>query len=186
MAVACLRNHPRRVGCWTTSRRHQRRQAGLQQVEATFEPLPFDATAARSYGQVVAAVIETGRSHRRRLSDLLAATAHANGLAIYTRNPDDFAGLSISSTSSASDRRLLATTIAGASSRHPSATGGTAIDGRMSNELATRTMSRCRLKDLQFRRMFNVIAGKQPRHFVDVVSHHLVASAEVRVSGMPY
>ncbi len=71
-----------------------RRQARLQQVEATFEPLPFDATAARSYGQIVAAVAETGRSHRRRVADLLiAATAHANGLAIYTRNPDDFAGL---------------------------------------------------------------------------------------------
>jgi len=72
-----------------------RRQARLQQVEATFEPLPFDATAARSYGLIVAAVLEMGRSHRRRIADLLiAATAHANGLALYTRNPDDFAGLS--------------------------------------------------------------------------------------------
>jgi predicted nucleic acid-binding protein len=72
-----------------------RRQARLQQVEATFEPLPFDATAARSYGQIVAAVTEAGRSHRRRFADLLiAATAHANGLTLYTRNPDDFAGLS--------------------------------------------------------------------------------------------
>jgi len=71
-----------------------RRQARLQQVEATFEPLSFDATAARSYGQIVAAVAESGRSHRRRISDLLiAATAHANGLALYTRNPADFAGL---------------------------------------------------------------------------------------------
>jgi hypothetical protein len=43
----------------------------------------------------VAAVAETGRSHRRRVSDLLiAATAHANGLTLYTRNPADFAGLS--------------------------------------------------------------------------------------------
>jgi predicted nucleic acid-binding protein len=42
----------------------------------------------------VAAVAETGRSHRRRVADLLiAATAHANGLTLYTRNPDDFAGL---------------------------------------------------------------------------------------------
>ena len=71
-----------------------RRQARLQQVEATFDPLPFGASAARSFGQVVAAVVETGRSHRRRVADLLiAATAHANGLALYTRNPDDFAGL---------------------------------------------------------------------------------------------
>jgi hypothetical protein len=42
----------------------------------------------------VAAIASTGRSHRRRVADLLiAATAHANGLALYTRNPDDFVGL---------------------------------------------------------------------------------------------
>lgn len=71
-----------------------RRQARLQQVEATLEPLSFDAAAARSYGLVVAAVVQAGRSHRRRIADLLiAATAHANSLALYTRNPDDFAGL---------------------------------------------------------------------------------------------
>src|SRR5579875_182253 len=71
-----------------------RRQARLQQVEATFDAIAFDAAAARSYGQVVAAVMETGRSHRRRIADLLiAATAHANRLPLYTRNPDDFDGL---------------------------------------------------------------------------------------------
>jgi predicted nucleic acid-binding protein len=71
-----------------------RRQARLQQLEATFEPIPFDVNAARSLGQLVAAVVETGRSHRRRMADLLiAATAHAHGLALYTRNPDDFTGL---------------------------------------------------------------------------------------------
>jgi predicted nucleic acid-binding protein len=71
-----------------------RRQARLQQVEATFEAVPFDAAAARSYGQIVAAVAGRGRSHRRRVADLLiAATAHAHGLPLYTRNPDDFDGL---------------------------------------------------------------------------------------------
>ena len=71
-----------------------RRQARLQQVEATFDAIAFDAPAARSYGQVVAAVQAIGRAHRRRLADLLiAATAHANGLPLYTRNPDDFDGL---------------------------------------------------------------------------------------------
>jgi predicted nucleic acid-binding protein len=71
-----------------------RRQTRLQQVEATFEPIAFDAAAARSYGQMVAAVAEHGRSHRRRIADLLiAATAHANRLDLYTRNPDDFSGL---------------------------------------------------------------------------------------------
>ncbi|MGH9021395.1 MAG: type II toxin-antitoxin system VapC family toxin [Acidimicrobiales bacterium] len=71
-----------------------RRQARLQQVEATFEPLPFDASAARSYGLIIAAVADLGRSHRPRIADLLiAATAHSNGLALYTRNPNDFVGL---------------------------------------------------------------------------------------------
>ena len=70
------------------------RQARLQQVEATFEPLAFDTAAARSFGQVVAAVNSVGRSHRSRVADLLiAATAHANALDLYTRNPDDFIGL---------------------------------------------------------------------------------------------
>jgi predicted nucleic acid-binding protein len=71
-----------------------RRQTRLQQVEATFEPLPFDIAAARSYGQIVAAVVDGGRSHRRRVADLLiVSTAHAHGLPLYTRNRDDFVGL---------------------------------------------------------------------------------------------
>jgi len=70
------------------------RQARLQQVESTFDPLPFDAAAARSFALVVAAVASAGRGHRSRMADLLiAATAHARGLALYTRNPDDFRGL---------------------------------------------------------------------------------------------
>ncbi|MGH9291526.1 MAG: PIN domain-containing protein [Acidimicrobiales bacterium] len=74
--------------------RRARRQARLQQVEATFDAIAFDAAAARSYGQVVTAVLAIDRSHRRRIADLLiAATAHANGLKLYTRNPDDFDGL---------------------------------------------------------------------------------------------
>lgn len=71
-----------------------RRQARLQEVEATMEPLPFDGRAARSYGLVVAAVVRGGRKPRSRFADLLiAATAHANALDLYTRNGDDFAGL---------------------------------------------------------------------------------------------
>jgi predicted nucleic acid-binding protein len=71
-----------------------RRQARLQQVEALFDPLPLDAPASRSYGQVVAAVAAAGRTDRSRIADLLiAATAHANNLVLYTRNPDDFTGL---------------------------------------------------------------------------------------------
>ena len=71
-----------------------RRQARLQQVESLFDPLDFDAASARSYGQLVAAVIVAGRSHRSRVADLLiGAVAHSNNLALYTRNPQDFVGL---------------------------------------------------------------------------------------------
>ncbi|MDQ3422942.1 MAG: type II toxin-antitoxin system VapC family toxin [Actinomycetota bacterium] len=71
-----------------------KRQARLQEVEAKLEPLRFDGAAARSYGLVVAAVVREGRKPRSRFADLLiAATAHANGLDLYTRNGDDFSGL---------------------------------------------------------------------------------------------
>lgn len=71
-----------------------KRQARLQEVEARFGPVPFDASAARSYGLVVAAVVHEGRKPRSRFADLLiAATAHANGLDLYTRNGADFVGL---------------------------------------------------------------------------------------------
>ncbi len=71
-----------------------KRQARLQEVEAMFEPLPFDGATVRSYGLVVAAVVGEGRRPRSRFADLLiAATAHANGLDLYTRNTDDFGGL---------------------------------------------------------------------------------------------
>lgn len=70
------------------------RQARLQQTEAIFEPIPFDAAAARSFGQIIAAVASIGHTHRLRMADLLiAAIAHANGLTLYTRNPGDFIGL---------------------------------------------------------------------------------------------
>ena len=73
-----------------------RRQDRLQRAEATFEPLPVDAAVARAYGRVYAAVAVAGRkAHGRRAFDLLiAATAIAAGLPLYTRNPDDFANLS--------------------------------------------------------------------------------------------
>jgi predicted nucleic acid-binding protein len=73
-----------------------RRQDRLQRAEATFEPLPVDADVARAYGRLYAAVAASGRKARgRRLADLLiAATATAAGLPLYTRNPDDFTGMS--------------------------------------------------------------------------------------------
>jgi len=56
--------------------------------------LPFDADAARAYGRVFAAVKASGGTHRSRLADLLiASTAAANELAIYTLNPSDLKAL---------------------------------------------------------------------------------------------
>lgn len=72
-----------------------RRQDRLQRAEATFEPVPFDASAARAYGRLYAAIVSAGRKARgKRAVDLLiAATAVAAELPLYTRNPSDFAGL---------------------------------------------------------------------------------------------
>ena len=72
-----------------------RRQDRLQRTEATFEPFPFDADAARAFGRIYAAVVAAGRKARgARVVDLLiAATASAAQLPLYTRNPDDFKAL---------------------------------------------------------------------------------------------
>lgn len=59
-----------------------------------WEPLPLDTEAARAYGCVLAATRAKGRSGRTRLADLLvAATAAAHSLPLYTRNPGDLLGL---------------------------------------------------------------------------------------------
>ena len=71
-----------------------RRQDRLQQLESWVEPVPFDGDCARAYGRIYAAVLAAGRQPRRRAADLLiAATALAAGLPLYTRNADDFEGL---------------------------------------------------------------------------------------------
>jgi predicted nucleic acid-binding protein len=71
-----------------------RRLDVLQRAEHEFDPIPFDADAARAYGRVTAAVVSARRKPRRRAVDLMiAATAIAAGLPLYTTNPDDFAGL---------------------------------------------------------------------------------------------
>lgn len=72
-----------------------RRQDRLQRTEAAFDPLPFDASAARAFARVYAAVASSGRTTRgRRALDLLiAATALSADLRLYTRNPSDFKGL---------------------------------------------------------------------------------------------
>jgi predicted nucleic acid-binding protein len=71
-----------------------RRLDVLQRAEHEFDPIPFDAEAARAYGRVVAAVLAIGRKPRRRATDLMiAATAIAADLPLYTTNPDGFSGL---------------------------------------------------------------------------------------------
>jgi len=72
-----------------------RRQARLQCTEATFDAIPFDAAAARAYGRLWAEVASAGRKARgkRALDLLIAATALAAELPLYTRSPSDFDGL---------------------------------------------------------------------------------------------
>jgi predicted nucleic acid-binding protein len=72
-----------------------RRQDRLQRAEAVFDPLPFDADSARAYGRVYAAVASAGRKARgaRAVDLMIAATACALDLPLYTRNPDDFRAL---------------------------------------------------------------------------------------------
>lgn len=69
-----------------------RRQDRLQRAEAAFDPLPFDANAARAYGRVFSRVVSAGRKARgpRSVDLMIAATALAAGLPLYTRNGDDF------------------------------------------------------------------------------------------------
>ncbi|GAA1237596.1 hypothetical protein GCM10009665_29660 [Kitasatospora nipponensis] len=71
-----------------------RRLDVLQRAENEFDPIPFDAEAARIYGRICAAVIGAGRKPRRRVADLMiAAIAVAEDLPLFTTNPDDFKGL---------------------------------------------------------------------------------------------
>jgi tRNA(fMet)-specific endonuclease VapC len=70
------------------------RQARLQWVEARFEPLPFDAAAARAFGGVAAGLRRSGlKPAARSLDAMIAATAIANRLPLYAANPRDFRGI---------------------------------------------------------------------------------------------
>lgn len=84
------------VGPLAANREAERsaRQAHLQQAEADFEPLPFDADAARAFGEVAASLRRSGRKTAARTYDaMIAATAIANDLPLYTCNPADFKGI---------------------------------------------------------------------------------------------
>lgn len=78
----------------TTDEERSARQAHLQQAEADFEPLPFDAAAARSFGGVAAGLRRAGRKPAARAYDaMIAAIAIAHELAVHTCNPRDFVGI---------------------------------------------------------------------------------------------
>lgn len=84
------------VGPLVASNQKERsaRQAHLQQAEADFEPLPFDAAAARSFGQVATGLRRAGRKPAARAYDaMIAATAISNDLPVHTCNPRDFSGI---------------------------------------------------------------------------------------------
>ena len=77
-----------------TDQERAARQAHLQQAETDFDALPFDAAAARAFGHVAASLRRSGRKTAARAYDaMIAATAVANGLPVYTCNPSDFAGI---------------------------------------------------------------------------------------------
>jgi len=77
-----------------TDQERAARQAHLQAAEADFDPLPFDAAAARAFGQVAASLRRRGRTPAARAYDaLIAATAVANDMPIHTCNPTDFDGI---------------------------------------------------------------------------------------------
>jgi tRNA(fMet)-specific endonuclease VapC len=70
------------------------RQAHLQAAEADFDPLPFDAAAARAFGAVAASLRREGRKPAARSYDaMIAAIAVAHDLPVHTCNPRDFGGI---------------------------------------------------------------------------------------------
>jgi predicted nucleic acid-binding protein len=76
------------------ARERAARQAHLQQAETDFEPLPFDAAAARAFGRVAASLRRNGRKPAARAYDaMIAAIALSRGLPVYTCNPGDFAAV---------------------------------------------------------------------------------------------
>lgn len=69
-----------------------RRQRHLQRAELDFDALPFTSECARQFGLVRAALAQSGRNRAARSYDaLIAASALAYDLPLYTSNTRDFA-----------------------------------------------------------------------------------------------
>lgn len=67
----------------------RRRTHRLAEIEARFDPLPVDASVARYYGTLAELTVRAGRRPRRRAMDLLiAATAQAHGVPLFTHDDD--------------------------------------------------------------------------------------------------
>ena len=84
------------VGPLVTANEEERaaRQARLQLVEASFDPLPFDAAAARAFANVGASLRRSGRKTSARAFDaMIAAIALSTTLPVHTCNPRDFDGI---------------------------------------------------------------------------------------------
>ena len=70
------------------------RQAHLQEAEADFDPVPFDADAARAFARVATSLRAAGRKPTARSFDaLIAATAQAHQIPVFTCNARDFEGI---------------------------------------------------------------------------------------------
>jgi hypothetical protein len=97
LAVSAITIAELAAGPHATDDLHERarRQDRLARAEATFEPLPFDAAAARAYGRIYAAVLGAGRKARgqRAIDLLIAATALSTELPLFTRNESDFTAI---------------------------------------------------------------------------------------------
>jgi len=67
----------------------------LRYAWSHIEPLDFDLACARAYGPIYEAITRIGRKPRggRAVDLMIAATALAHGLPLYTKNPKDLRGL---------------------------------------------------------------------------------------------
>lgn len=79
----------------TTTEQQAARQDRLQRTEAGFAAIPFDSQAARAFGRMAPALRAAGRKPRgANLADyLIAATALARDLPLYTLDPEDLSPL---------------------------------------------------------------------------------------------